>query len=198
VRARADLAIPLARAAQAPSVAAGRRARRAVGRSASGQGPRLRGGPREPPPPLRARLLPQALRYSGRPLDSETARGDRARPRLAGDVPRALRAAPALGCPRGLRESRHGGGCRTGGSLALPLVPTLERARPGKRRRAAAGARARRALRPRQPGVLLAAARQDLLFLAEPPSFPGLPRRRRLRARQRRSHRRRGRVPRTG
>src|SRR5439155_13287447 len=61
---------------------------------------------------------------------------------------------------------------------------------------------ARRCLRVRQPRLLLAAPRQELLLLAHAPLVPRLPRRRRRGARQRRPRRRRvgarrasGRVP---
>ena len=153
------------------------------------EGPRLRGGDRAPRPAGRAPARPPAVRRARRPGDDPAARRRSAAAlRRLPAAPDRLRVRPrrVLGAHRGgaadadrraSRSGRSGSGC--GRSPWRPPRSATARPRGG----------ARPAARPRQPGVLRAAPRQELLLLRQRPLVPRLSRRRRNGARRRRPDR---------
>ena len=175
-----------------PGVDARGRAGDRVGDRASREGSRLRGGDCPHRPARCAPAFAPPLRCAGRSGDAGAAPAGRrrARGRRADPPRRALRPRRVLASHRGGARAAHR---RARLSRALALAATAgsaARTRGGAR----ACGRARAGARHRQPRVLRAAPRQELLLLTERPIVPRVPRDRRHGARRRRLDRRRHRA----
>ena len=179
VRARADLALALARAPPAARVAARRRHRGRLGRRAYGEGTRLRGGDGR-----RCCCSPRSCATAA--ASTSPATRDAARPLLAiALAARSPRRAATLGI------ELRGGDFRTGSPTSSPRSASCSasrrsssgcgRSRTRSRRPSASGAScaSSSSVRLRQPVVLRAPARQELLLLADAARVPRVPRRRR-------------------
>ena len=193
-----DLALARARAAQAPRLVARGRGRLRLRGRAPREGPRLRGGDRRTSSCCcRAPARAPAVRRAGRPGDDRAARC-RSAPRSRVCVPilarrtrttttrsrERIEEALLLADRRARASARSGSGCGRC-AVAPPESDDRERAAELVQEHGT-----------RQPRLLRAAPRQELLLLAERPLVPRLPRDRRHGARRRRPDRRRRRAAR--